>query len=105
MGNTLYAVRQQCHLATTEMMGHGGWEKVDCDAFVDGESGKIVPLICALKESQIYEASGDELQKVLDEYFPVKKEGTIEAFRVSWEEHRRAESEYKSTWGDQGQKF
>ena len=98
MSHTLCAVKQQCQLATTEMIGHGGWEKVECDTYVDAESGRIMPLLCAMKEGRIYEASGEELQRALDEYFPVKKEGTLESFRDSWEEHRRTEAEYRITW-------
>jgi hypothetical protein len=98
MSHTLCAVKQQCALAANEMMGHGGWEKVETDVFADGASGAVVPLICALKDGQIFETSGEGLQKVLDEYFPVRREGTLEAFRGSWEEHRQTEAEYRKTW-------
>jgi len=101
MARTLCAVKRQCELAATEMMGHGGWEKVEFDAFMDAESGRIVPLICALKDGQIFETVGQELQKMLDEYFPVNTEGTLEAFKASWEEHRLTEAEYRAKWGTQ----
>jgi hypothetical protein len=101
MRHTLPAVKQQCKLAANEMMGHGGWEKIEYDAIVDGKTGEIFPLICALKDGQIFESSGEELQKALDYYFPVHGEGTLEAFRESWEEHRRTEAEYRAEWGDQ----
>jgi len=83
------------------MMGHGGWEKIVYDVVVDEKTGRAVPLICALKDGQIFESSGEELQKTLDHYFPVRIEGTLEAFRESWEEHRRTEAEYKEKWGRQ----
>ena len=101
MLHTLPAVRQQCELAANEMMGHGGWERIEHDAIVDDKTGEILPLICALKDGQIYETSGEELQKELDNYFPVNGEGTLEAFKESWEEHRRMEAEYRSKWGNQ----
>ena len=100
MGRSLCAVRWQCQLAVKEMMGHGGWEKVEWDTYIDDEKKQIVPVICALKDGRISSASGEELQDVLDEYFPIEHEGTLDAFRESLEEHRRAEAEHKAKWGD-----
>jgi len=105
MRHTLPAVRQQCELAANEMMGHGGWEKIAHDAIIDDETGQIIPLICALKDGQIFESSGDELQNVLDYYFPVHTEKTLDAFKESWDEHRRTEAEYRAKWGNQGRKI
>ncbi len=82
-------------------MGHGGWEKVEYDTYIDADSGAVVPLICALRDGQIFEVVGEELQKVLDVYFPVNTERTLEAFRESWEEHRRSEAEYRPQRGNQ----
>jgi hypothetical protein len=101
MGRSICSVKWQCQMAVREMMGHGGWEKCEWDVYVDGETGGIVPVICALKHGKISESSGDALQKILDEYFPMTTEGALDAFRESWEEHRRVEAQHKATWGDQ----
>lgn len=101
MQHTLPAVRKQCEMAATEMMGHGGWEQIVHDVIVDNKTGLISPLICALKEGQIFECSGEDLQKALDYYFPVYTEDTLGAFKESWEEHRKTEAEYREKWGNQ----
>ena len=101
MPQMLYSVKKQCELAVDEMRGHGVWEKIECDVYIDDESKKALPIICALKDGQIYEASGEKLQKMLDEYFPIQIDGTVELFRESLEEHRLAEAEHKAVWGEQ----
>ena len=95
------SVKWQCQMAVSEMMGHGGWEKSEWDVHVDDETGQIIPVICALKDGKIYESAGEELRKVLDEYFPLTTGNTLELFRESWEEHRRVEAEHRATWGEQ----
>lgn len=103
MRHSVCCVKWQCQLAVKEMMGHGGWEKTEWDVHFDDESGRIIPVICALRDGKLYESSGEELQKLLDEYFPVTTDGTLEFFKESWEEHRRVEAEHKATWGGQSQ--
>jgi len=99
MERSLCAAKWQCQLAVKEMMGHGGWEKAEWDVYVDNETKQIVPVICAMREGKISTVSGEDLQKALDEFFPVETEGALKAFRESWEEHRRTEAEHKATWG------
>lgn len=99
MNRSLCATKWQCQLAVKEIMGHGGWEKAEWDVCVDEETKQLVPVICALKEGRLFSVSGESLQKMLDEFYPVETEETLTAFRSSLEEHRRAEAEHKAKWG------
>ena len=101
MNHSVCATKWQCELAVKEIMGHGGWEKTEWDVHRDSETEQVVPVICALRGGKIFSVSGEELQKILDEFFPLETEGSsFEAFRKSLEEHRRAEAEHKAKWGD-----
>ena len=88
MDNVLCSAQWQCELAASDMKGHGGWEKIVCEVFYDEGSGQVVPLICALKEGQIYEASGEKLKELLDRLYPVRTEGTVDAFREAGKHQR-----------------
>jgi hypothetical protein len=105
MSHTLCAVKWQCELAVREIAGHGGWEKMEWDVYIDRETNRVVPVICALKEGNIYLTSGEGLQKFLDEFFPLETQETLKAFTDSLQEHRRTEAEHKEKWGDRLQNY